>query len=301
MKNSKYLARFCFFLTEEKTASFKLLYRTYLEPLLQANGLRLPGQLEEVALMQACCWLFEVESPAAVPLLARALEQDAAWRAALDRLGEELAINGPVRWQLDFRSGAAGAGRSVEIGPGFRQGVWHTYGVQDGLPSSTIWDVRQDGQGRLWMATHEGGVCRFDGAELRIYTVDDGLADNRVYSIAEDRQGDLWFGTATGVSRYHEAETGTAYFTNFTMVDGLADDYIMLICADSGGVLWFASQNSGVSRCAVASDGQTRFSVITVADGLVTSAMRSIVEDRRGRLWFGGEGGAKPLWDDRRR
>ncbi|MFH2096908.1 MAG: two-component regulator propeller domain-containing protein, partial [Bacteroidota bacterium] len=64
--------------------------------------------------------------------------------------------------------------------------------VEDGLPSSQVYDIIQDAEGYMWFAT-DNGVCRYDGSEFIIYTTDDGLPANIVFEIYPDQQGRIWF------------------------------------------------------------------------------------------------------------
>lgn len=71
--------------------------------------------------------------------------------------------------------------------PSFRQ-----YTVEDGLPSSEVYQVKQDSKGYIWFATGNG-VSRFDGYRFENFSLDDGLPDNTVFEIYEDRAGRIWF------------------------------------------------------------------------------------------------------------
>ena len=42
------------------------------------------------------------------------------------------------------------------------------YGVDQGLPQSTVWDILQDDFGFLWVSTADG-LCRFDGYTFNTY------------------------------------------------------------------------------------------------------------------------------------
>jgi ligand-binding sensor domain-containing protein len=68
------------------------------------------------------------------------------------------------------------------------------YGVEDGLPSSEVYDVIQDSKGYMWFAT-DRGVCRFDGNEFVSFTRENGLPDNTVFKLFEDYKKRLWFVT----------------------------------------------------------------------------------------------------------
>jgi len=65
------------------------------------------------------------------------------------------------------------------------------FDVEDGLPSSEVYDGLQDRDGYLWFAT-DRGVVRFNGYEFTTYTTKDGLDDNVVFELYEDYQGRIW-------------------------------------------------------------------------------------------------------------
>ncbi len=188
----------------------------------------------------------------------------------------------------------AGPGKSVLAGAGFRQGLWQSFTVPDGLPSTLVAEILSDREGYLWLATQEGGVCRYDGVQFITFTTGNGLANNSVGSIVEDRLGNLWFGTTKGISRYDGKE-----FTTFTTEDGLADNWVATIVEDRQGHLWFGTgapivlpEGGGVSRY----DG-TDFTTFTTEEGLAGNTVRSIWEDRHGHLWFGTRSGGVSRYD----
>ncbi|MGZ6519698.1 MAG: ligand-binding sensor domain-containing protein, partial [Bacteroidia bacterium] len=66
------------------------------------------------------------------------------------------------------------------------------YSVEDGLPSSEIYQVKQDSKGYIWFATGNG-VSRYNGYEFENFSMNDGLPDNTVFEISEDYSGRIWF------------------------------------------------------------------------------------------------------------
>jgi ligand-binding sensor domain-containing protein len=54
------------------------------------------------------------------------------------------------------------------------------YTIEDGLPSNQVFDVIQDDDGFLWIAT-DRGVSKFDGKKFINYTTSDGLLNNTVF------------------------------------------------------------------------------------------------------------------------
>ena len=282
------LARLSFKLPIDQLDEFEDVYQRRLASILQKHDLTEspePGRPTADGILSR---LFEVESPKTAVALKRALRKDPAWCRALQDLPLRLTGTPPCPdFHFGIYSTSAGPGKVAEMGPGFRRGQWQTFGIQDGFPVHITYDALTDRNGNLWFATHEGGVCRYDGARTTTFTREDGLAGDVASSILQDRDGNLWFGTWwSGVSRYDGEQ-----FQNFTTADGLVSDTISCILEDRRGNLWFGSggfydiEGAGVSRY----DGE-RFQNFTTADGLVSDTISCILEDRRGNLWFGSGG-----------
>ncbi len=66
------------------------------------------------------------------------------------------------------------------------------YGIDQGLPSSQVYDVVQDHSGYIWIAT-DAGVSRFDGAEMVSFKQSDGLSDNAIVQMHVASDGTIWF------------------------------------------------------------------------------------------------------------
>jgi len=75
--------------------------------------------------------------------------------------------------------------------------VLYHYGVEDGLPSSEVYDIIQDRRGYIWIAT-DRGLSRFDGYTFRNFTSQDGLPDNTVFNLHEDAHGRIWCLSSNG-------------------------------------------------------------------------------------------------------
>ncbi len=64
------------------------------------------------------------------------------------------------------------------------------YTVEDGLPSSFIYDITQDAEGFIWISS-EGGLCRFDGNRFEKNPIASGLVAE-VVELEVDSKGNLW-------------------------------------------------------------------------------------------------------------
>ena len=67
---------------------------------------------------------------------------------------------------------------------------------EDGLPSMTVYDIKQDKKGYLWMNTTKG-ICRFDGQEFKKYEVPDLKGQDIPYFFMDD-EGIPWFYNMAG-------------------------------------------------------------------------------------------------------
>ena len=273
-------------------ADFVAVYEKDLVPILKKHDLEESRTFGRRTIEGIFSRLFEIQAAREVSAREDALQRDPAWRETLRRLASTFGDprqDGHLRHRFGLYSTPAGAGRTVEAGPGFRRGSWHSFDVSDGLPSPLITSVLQDRKGFLWFGT-EGGACRYDGESFVRFTTEDGLAHNWINRILEDRQGNLWFATGEfevgiaggGVSRYDGK-----CFETFTIEDGLAHNTVLSILQDRQNHLWFGTGFGGVSRY----DGKC-FETFTTEDGLAGNGVLSILEDREGNLWFGtGEHG----------
>ncbi len=77
---------------------------------------------------------------------------------------------------------------------------WHTiaaqsysfrrYGVEDGLPSSYLYNIAQDKDGFIWLAS-EGGICKFDGISFQSNPIPE-LGSEEAINMLFDSKNRLW-------------------------------------------------------------------------------------------------------------
>ncbi|MBD2723929.1 ATP-binding protein [Hymenobacter armeniacus] len=85
------------------------------------------------------------------------------------------------------------------------------FGLSEGLPETSVSDLAQDGQGRLWLVS-EVGAAWYDGHEFHSLTTRSGLPNTRVTTLAADPGpgANLWLGMRDGSICYYNAATGRA-------------------------------------------------------------------------------------------
>lgn len=125
--------------------------------------------------------------------------------------------------------------------------VYVNYTVNDGLAGDVVYDVVQDKDGYIWIAT-ESGISRFDGVEFKNFSQNDGLPSGEVIKMYADDLGRVWFVTVGGDIAY-------AYERNFynrkshpelAKID--AQHHYSVLETDSKGNVWLAETGSGVYK-----------------------------------------------------
>jgi ligand-binding sensor domain-containing protein/signal transduction histidine kinase len=152
--------------------------------------------------------------------------------------------------------------------------------------------LAEDGRGRLWVGTFDGGLHRLNRSEEGFVdyhhdpNLATSLANNTVYSIHEDRRGNLWIGTGGGLDLYDPTND---IFIHRTDKDGLPNNVIYGILEDDAGDLWM-STNNGLSRFDPVGNQYRNF---TSSDGLQSNEfnMSACAFSSRGELYFGGING----------
>ncbi len=168
--------------------------------------------------------------------------------------------------------------------------------IEEGLSHSSVWAIRQDARGFLWLGTQEG-LNRYDGYGFQIFKNDpedpDSLSGNQISEIYEDRRGDLWVGTlGGGLNRFLPAEEHFEHFRH----DGadatsLSHDVVWRVYEDRAGSLWVGTL-AGLDRLDREAGTFSRYHH-DPEDPASLSGQRvsAILEDRQGRLWVGTDRG----------
>jgi len=86
------------------------------------------------------------------------------------------------------------------ISLGAQSSAWWHITDEEGLPGLTVYQILQDTQGYMWMATNNG-LCRFDGRDFEVYQ-DLRMQDNDILELKKDRFERLWFFNLPGELSY---------------------------------------------------------------------------------------------------
>ncbi|MFV1883421.1 MAG: two-component regulator propeller domain-containing protein [Balneola sp.] len=119
------------------------------------------------------------------------------------------------------------------------------YNTQKGLSNNIVYDVLQDRQGFIWIAT-ENGLNRFDAYTFKTFYHSEQdsktISSNVVRSIFESKDGRLWIGTRQGINLFNRK---TESFTRFSPPDSLNifSNDVLEIESDSEENLWYLNHS----------------------------------------------------------
>lgn len=161
----------------------------------------------------------------------------------------------------------------------------HLKASNSGLSYDCVYEIIQDAQGFIWMATPDG-LNRYDGARFKTYRKEEtGLSTDFVISLCIDRAGDIWIGTDCGVTIY-DAHTGL-----FTPFDKSSDRQTSIrgkvtsISMDGEGTIWLSVGEQGIFSYSRARDELKNY---FVENGIQTlpSNVSALFFDSGGDCWI---------------
>jgi signal transduction histidine kinase/ligand-binding sensor domain-containing protein/DNA-binding response OmpR family regulator len=165
--------------------------------------------------------------------------------------------------------------------------------LQPQFGSNFVYDIVEDSEGLIWVATIGNGVYRHNPEtnETLHFLHDNNdtssLSSNSVSSIFVDSSGKIWFSTDRGgICRYNKDENN---FTSYSLKDGLPDDVVYKILEDKFHNLWFGTNNGLVKF-----NSQTKeIQVFKQNQGLPGNQFlyKSALVSSSGKFYFGGVDG----------
>ncbi len=164
------------------------------------------------------------------------------------------------------------------------------YNKSKGLSQNTVFDIAQDADGFIWLATREG-LNKFDGRNFFVYrntpSESSSIAYNDLRKLYWDKTlNKLWIATLDGLSLYDPV---TDRFSNYNFKKSDWEiNAIFSVTRDKSGRLWIGA-NSGLIRFDEKTNDFQFFQRST--DGYNLSVVSFVFQDRRDILWVGTKNG----------
>lgn len=149
-----------------------------------------------------------------------------------------------------------------------------------------VWDILQDSQGDMWIATEFEGVGRYLRAEARFEFLQhdendpNSLASNFAWSLLEDRHKDIWIATQGGLNQWHRQEKRTERVGEGGV---LTSRRLTSLMEDTDGDIWIGSQDKGAF---LYRRGHNRFQHLGAAQGMPSLSVSGMLQDREERVWL---------------
>jgi signal transduction histidine kinase/ligand-binding sensor domain-containing protein len=140
----------------------------------------------------------------------------------------------------------------------------------------TVFSLRFDSDGNLWVGTASDGVFRVHGNSVDHYERTKGLSGDYIRAFFEDRGGIVWVATNNGIDQFHDPRV-----TTFSTLEGLGSDNAVGLLASRDGTIWVANGES-LDHIVNGSVSSIRYK-----HGLPGQQVSSLLEDRAGNLWVG--------------
>ncbi|MBX2873018.1 MAG: response regulator [Saprospiraceae bacterium] len=199
---------------------------------------------------------------------------------------------------LGIKGGALA--RVREVGNDLQFEHWPIEGDNGVRLGDNLMQITEDGQGRLWITTHQQGLFVLD-KERKSYTHlqhDPGgpnsLSTNNLTAIyADPLDESIWVSTRDGgLNHITEHEKGYWHFEHYRYdannPKSLSSDHTWQVLRTRDNQLWVATLAGGLNKVI---EGETvEFERFTMSDGLTDNDVECLAEDDQGFLWLSGMG-----------
>ncbi|HAO50922.1 MAG TPA: hypothetical protein DCR35_17415, partial [Runella sp.] len=141
-----------------------------------------------------------------------------------------------------------------------QQSQWRSITTADGLSHGTVFDLLQDQEGYVWMAT-KAGLNRYDGDNFKVFTTHTtpsyAITSNQTTALYEDHHHRLWIGTESGELNLFDLQTQRFYhcfLTNKKNILPAVRQHIYCISEDSRGDLWVGTLTGEIYKVSLPND-----------------------------------------------
>ena len=170
---------------------------------------------------------------------------------------------------------------------------WKNYNIPEGLADQFVYDIVEEKNGDLWIATWSGanrikGGKLDDAASWETFTVantNGGLPNDWVYGVELGKNGEVWLATEGGLARFKDGE-----WSNWNHEDGLGAKYDVV--KDD---IAFSNDPAKTSKHHARQKEEQGLSDVKV--GFNPNYIVSMVVDEDGVVWTGTWGGGLSRFD----
>jgi signal transduction histidine kinase/DNA-binding response OmpR family regulator/ligand-binding sensor domain-containing protein len=175
--------------------------------------------------------------------------------------------------------------------------LYESVSIAQGLSQGMIFDILQDKEGFLWVAT-KNGLNRYDGYHFKVFTNDPynpaSLSGNTIVELLEDSKGYIWVGTDNSGVNIYDKKKGIFYrLTHNSSPNSLSGNNIKSIVEMNDGRFLVGTVNAGINIVSLGKDffdkgAAASITRLTLPNG---TQLYGMGKDGNGRIWIGGMDG----------
>ncbi|MDF7818749.1 ATP-binding protein [Runella sp. MFBS21] len=127
---------------------------------------------------------------------------------------------------------------------------WQSITISDGLSQGMVYDLRQDREGFMWIATKDG-LNRYDGYNFKVFTNDPynpfSISGNTCTALLEDTKGRIWVGTEKDGLNLYDPKTHKFYHADIRDqgFNNAGNYSIVYLKEDQQGYIWIFTVQAG--------------------------------------------------------
>jgi len=171
------------------------------------------------------------------------------------------------------------------------------------LSSNNVYQIFEDDEGYIWLATDGGGLSRLDKTSKEFVTIKnipgetESLSSDTAWSILQDSKGRFWIGTqGNGLNRWEPEDRRLKInrFKHYTFENGMNSSTVNGVVEDDEGYIWI-STNKGISKLNPETDEIKHYNLSDEVhhNEFIQGA---ILKARDGRIYLGGENGISAFY-----
>ncbi len=176
---------------------------------------------------------------------------------------------------------------------------YQTISTAQGLSQGMVFDLLQDAEGFIWVAT-KNGLNRFDGYGFKVFTNDPyndrSLSSNTTVKLYEDPKNRIWVGTEDAGLNVYDKKTGNFFRIKNRLADAssISGNAIRLIEGLPDGRVLVATDGAGLNVIDLKTDFVEKGSnpVITRLSLPNDAQVYGMGKDNNGTMWIGGMDGS---------
>ncbi len=176
--------------------------------------------------------------------------------------------------------------------------------TEDGLSQGMVYDILQDREGFLWIATKDG-LNRYDGYHFEVFTNDPNnpwsISGNTIKHLFEDSAGRIWATSVNAGINIYDKKTGRFHHIRHDPQDpaSLSGNYISSIVEDSSGYFVVVVDESEINMFRLDDDFfriqqspqvlRVPFPAPKTEESFLSTIVKGLVKDSKDRIWVGGK------------